>query len=150
MQGCGDCTEETVSKVYIWRFVVYQTVVSICLLVRMQPAHSGCLNDSTLLLARNRSAWSAGPLGPPGSPRCHLWPNRSTRPSQRRDRGSASKASCPHPATWCSTLGEATFPFHSLCVNNSSLWSLSALSPEKRVRDQAHLNTHRYVWIALI
>lgn len=41
------------------------------------------------------------------------WIDSRGRP-QRRGQGSASKASCPLPATWCSSWTKATFPFHSL------------------------------------
>lgn len=88
-----------------------QLTLAVCTVIWLGAVGLGPSADS-LLLAHNRSAWSEGPLGAPGSPSCHLWLNRLLRLSQRRDQGSASKASCPLPATWCSISG--AFPFHSL------------------------------------
>lgn len=117
---------ETLPKVFIWR-----TCLLSLLCTRLFACLLGCSQltlaawaaiwweqwgwapaDSALRLTHNRSAWSASPLGAPGSAPCHLWPNRSARPSQHGDQGSASKASCPLPATWCSISdkGYISFP----------------------------------------
>lgn len=96
--------------------VVQQTVVSVRLLVRMQPVDSGCLNSDTMG-ALSSSSPLIGLLGLQAL-RGHLaplpaifGPDRSSRPSQRRVRGSASKASCPLPATWCSISDKGYISF---------------------------------------
>lgn len=122
----------------------------------MQPVDSGCLSSD---MTRSSGAGPQPTLLPSSSPiidlrglrallgqlaplPCHLWPDRLPRPSQHRDQGSASKASCPLPATWCSISDEGYISFsipstlycpsanrlRTWSVYSSSLWSASAAS----------------------
>lgn len=100
--------------------VVRQTVVSVRLLVRMQPVDSGCLNSDTMG-ALSSSSPLIGLLGPqalrgaPGSAPCHLWPRSIVEAISAQSPGVSFKGLLPTSCHLVFYFGQRVhFLFHSL------------------------------------